>query len=694
MAWIWLNKSEYPNFQNNTPNIKSDGYSTDYYCVADFKKDFTFKKPVRTVSLFVSADSFFMLFINKELLGIGPVAAGGDFLCKTPAPKHYLNKYIINNVPNEFNILARVRLMPQVLTDYSRGHGGFYLKGVIEYLDGTKETIETDSSWESRQNNDYCGIQKFNNKKPKNKWSKSQELNDIWNAQIPPIPMLSINKLTLMEKPLEVLGVKEIRLEFDKIYGVYPVIKANGPCRVVLKLSELEGQYESEETAVFQKPGEYISFKMHSAGTVFITVENKGEKAVEVLVEFLATWYPIEAEGSFISSNKGLNKVFDVCKHTLKICRQTMHLDSTKHQELLACTGDYYIESLMTCFCFGDMRLSEFDLMRTADMLLQNNGVLFHTSYSLIFVQMLFDTFMITGNKQLLRYCETALITLLDRFETYIGKNGIIDNPPDYMFVDWTVIDGFSMHHPPKCLGQTVLNAFYVKALDSAEKIFEYLENYDKKEYCAKKAKKVKQRINALLFDEDKQLYYDGLSDSETEKPPFRPKNISKRYFTKYSNILVCLYEIADEKRAKDILKRIVTNPDLPDIQPYFMHYLLSSLRKYNLFEEYGMTLLERWIPIVNECDKGLAEGWIAPEESYYFDHSHAWGGTPAFQLPKAVSGLEIIEPGMKKIRLIPNLYNLEFAKISIPTIYGKIQIDLEKGKSPKIKVPKEIEII
>ena len=104
------------------------------------------------------------------------------------------------------------------------------------------------------------------------------------------------------------------------------------------------------------------------------------------------------------------------------------------------------------------------------------------------------------------------------------------------------------------------------------------------------------------------------------------------------------------------------------------------------------MKLLERWIPVVKECDKGLAEGWIAPEESYSFDHSHAWGGTPAYQMPMAITGLEILEPGMKKLKFTPNLYGLEFAEIEIPTDYGMIYFRAEKGKDTIINVPDGIE--
>ena len=89
-------------------------------------------------------------------------------------------------------------------------------------------------------------------------------------------------------------------------------------------------------------------------------------------------------------------------------------------------------------------------------------------------------------------------------------------------------------------------------------------------------------------------------------------------------------------------------------------------------------------------CDKGLSEAW----ENMNCDYSHAWGATPAYTLKRALSGLEILEPSYKKIRLNPQLFDLAFADFEITTPYGKIEISMKNGESPKIIVPKEITII
>lgn len=700
MSWIWIDKKCYPEFQNSYYNILFDCENKEThkynYCVAEFKREFIFEKALKSIKIYVSADSFYQLYINGNIEGIGPASSGGDFLCVGKTPKHYINKHFVKCNGNKIFVSAFVRLLPQMLTNYSKGHGGFYFEGEVVFEDGTSNRIYSDYSWLSRVNAGYKDFDIYDaNLCDKFAFNNSSIVEDIWNAEVSPIPSLSMNEIFSNKIFVCKNETKTVRIDFDKIYGVYPKIISNGNCKIALKTSELEGQTETTEIISLTSDfNQYFSFRMHSAGTLRVEIENTDNKDIEIIISFVATWYPVITEGAFETDNKDLNKVYDVCKHTLKICRQSLHLDSTKHQELLACTGDYYIESLMTMFCFGDMRLAEFDLMRTADWLVANDGVMFHTTYSLIWVQMLHDVYMITGNKQLLLYCKNALNILLCKFDTYIGENGVIDNPPDFMFVDWSVIDGYSMHHPPKALGQTVLNCFYYKALIDAEKIYSYIDETDICKNLKIKADTFKIKFNEVFFDKEKKLYFDGLGTPYGGEKYYHPENINKKYFSKYPNILASLYELTNVDLAIEIIDRIIFNDELQDVQPYFMHFLLCAIRKYNLFDKYGFRILARWIDMVNECDKGLKEGWFAPEDGYSFDHSHAWGGTPAYQMPMAITGLEIIEPGMKTIKFTPDLYKLNYARIKIPVKNGFIDFYAEKGEETQIIAPEGITII
>jgi hypothetical protein len=352
---------------------------------------------------------------------------------------------------------------------------------------------------------------------------------------------------------------------------------------------------------------------------------------------------------------------------------------------------------MMTPFSFGDMRLAEFDLIRTAAQLERENGKLFHTTYSLIFVRMLYDTYMLTGNTDLLKKCKRGLDLLLSRFETYIGENGLVDNPPDYMFVDWIYIDGYSMHHPPKALGQSCLNMYYFGALEAAERIYAELSLFTEAERCKNRRNNLQKAINSLLFDKEKGIYFEGLNtptvDRDTDDWTL-PPNTHKRYYLKQSNVLATCFGVCDDDIGRRIVDKIMTDEIEGDCQPYFMHYLFDAIYRLGLRNTYTLALAEKWKKPSNDCPKGLVEGFITPEPTYSFDHSHAWGGTPLYSIPKALIGLQITKAGMSEIHLSPSLLGLKHAKTELLTPYGKVTVEMNENSDPKITHPKNITVI
>jgi hypothetical protein len=338
----------------------------------------------------------------------------------------------------------------------------------------------------------------------------------------------------------------------------------------------------------------------------------------------------------------------------------------------------------MTVFSFGDMHLAEFDLLRTAELIRNNGGRMFHTTYSLIWVRMLLDVYKFTGNKELLKKCEDALIMLLGLFETYIGDTQLIETSPDFMFVDWIYIDEISMHHPPKALGQTCLNLYYFAALGAAAEIYGILGETAMADDCLAKRKKLQAAVNSLLFDKEKGMYFEGLntpSEFDFSDWKWMVENVDKRYYLKQSNILAAYFGVCDKETARDLIHKIMSDECPGGYQPYFAHYLLEAIYSNGLRDEYTLKVLERWKAPVAECPKGLVEGFIAPEPTYSFDHSHAWGGTPLYSLPKALAGFEVLKPGLEKYRVKPSLLGLDSATVRIPLKGEVLTIELKKDR-------------
>ena len=309
---------------------------------------------------------------------------------------------------------------------------------------------------------------------------------------------------------------------------------------------------------------------------------------------------------------------------------------------------------------------------------------------------MVYECYMLSGNIDVLHKTKRALDLLLARFEAYIGENGLIETPPDYMFIDWLCPDGISTHHPPKALGQSCLCIYYYGGLLSASKIYDVLGDEDEKVRCLDKAEAMKKAIFEHLFDTGRGLFFEGLN---TETPSellyqYMPKNVEKRYYRRHANILACYFGLVSGDEARLLLDKIYELNELGEVQPYFMHFWLDAVYLNGLREKYTIKLLDGWREAMKISKKGLPEGFYPPEPTYKFDYSHAWGGTPLYALPKALLGLEILECGFKKIKLNPCLLSLDFASVEIPTPYGIVKVELKKGETPTVSAPKEVTIV
>ncbi len=704
--WIWLPEEQYPKRQTTLhTTMYGDARKDGHYTAAEFSKTWKFDKPIASVQIRTSGDTFFRLYVNGQYILTGPASAGGDFLSNDRIrPQYYAYETTLDDIGINFSdgilaFRAVVRMMPLRMFEFSEGCGGFFLTAHVRFADGTKTVLLTDETWQAQLLTAHTAPGRYDARTAPEPPVNAARIRRPRHCLTAPIPPCAESEL-IPEGGDGIIvpagGSVDLLLPLDMIYTGYPAlsVKTSGVLHTEFQMTEL-GTSGSGESCTFVCDDSYIGTSLRSAGRIRIIAQNEGDKDAVIRAAFLLSHYPVTEEAITTTSDEEINLVLKVCSHTLKYCRQTLHLDSGSHCEPLACTGDYYIESLMTAFTFGDQRLSAFDVRRTAQLLRYNNGRMFHTTYSLIWVQMLWDVYVLTGEKELLSDCEDALILLLERFETYLGENGLIETPPDYMFIDWLIPDGISTHHPPKALGQTCLNLFYYGALRTAAKIYAILGDGTMSEKSDTAAETIRPVICTLLYDHEKGLFFEGLNTPTPEHLLYQymPKNVEKRYYRKHANILAAYFGIFDRETCREILHKVMNTPELGTVQPYFMHFLLEAVYRNGLRDTYTRTILEEWKAPVRECPYGLAEGFYKPEPTYSFDHSHAWGGTPAYSLPLALTGLEILEPGFGKIRLDPSLLGLEKADVQIPTPRGMIEVHLEAGKDPVITVPDAIAV-
>lgn len=694
--WIWLDPKLYPLYQKSEITAFDNSKNEYKFVVGEFKRTYNFQKTIAKAIIEVCADVKFTLHVNGNCIGCGPVCQGGDYAGTTPMPVQYYNTYELEINGQNIDFYAEVQKNITVQCDMSKGKPGFILSARLIFADGSQDYVVTGKDWLCRVNNSRYALGKTDFTVTKDLWEYAFEAENVWNLKKAPIKMIAEEKIYPKDFSPIKIGAKqtiELSFDFDKIYSGRYCVKAHSKDSYLgynIFIADYE-RYENKaviaETITGRGEIDFRGLEMRSVGAVKLIIVNYASEELYIDDFHLQfCHYPVSTEGSFECSEKVFNDAYELGKHTLKICRQSIELDSPAHQENLGCTGDYFVASLMNYFTFGDTSLTRLDIIRTADYLKTTNGFMFHTIYSMIWLLMLKDYYIFSGDKDVIREVLDAMSLLLSRFDGYTDSRGIIVNPPNYMFVDWLEIDGISLHHPPAALGQACLNAFYYGGLKAAI----YLMKEIDADCCElqRRADSLKQGFNKHFYDPDKKLYFDGLN--EKYKPnDWLPENTDKRYFSQHTNTLAVLFDIAPENRQAEIMDLILTDSSLITPQPYFMHFVLEALYKTNLFEKHGITQLMRWKKLT-EFQKGMQEGWF-DVSGYGFDYSHVWGGTPTYQLPSKLMGFEMIKPGFGEIKLKPNLFGLEFANIKMPTPYGYITVRLKKGLPPQINVPDEI---
>ncbi len=698
--WIWLPETEFPHCQTTTYSTMSgqDQLAQGNYAVARFWREYTFAQPIAAVALRTSADSFFRLAVNDIHCVTGPASVGGDFLNNDrPRGQFYATQVTMGAghagfAAGRLAFSALVRMQPLKMFEYSMGRGGFLLTALVTFADGSSLELAADESWQAQHLAGHTAPEVYDGTVLPSAPCHAAPVADIWHCRTAPIPPVTETPFWPGAPVTVPAGQRvEYTLPLDRIYTGYPLVQADcaGPLQVRVRCAE-QDEPGHVTHCTFVRQDSYTGTALCAAGLLQVSaVNNSGADAV-LQVGFLRSHYPVSGCAVTETGDKELGRVLQVCTHTLQYCRQTLHLDSGTHCEPLACTGDYYIEALMTAFTFGDLRLAAFDVLRTAHLLRDNGGRMFHTTYSLIWVLMLWDVYLFTGDSALLAQCKDALDLLLARFAGYLGPNGLVETPPDYMFIDWLAPDGISTHHPPKALGQTCLNLFYYGALDRAAEVYAVLGQTAAAQACAARAAALRQAICTILYDRQAGLFFEGLN---TPTPAhllgqYMPQNVKKRYYRKHANILAAYFGVLPAAECRTLLHRVMADGSLGEIQPYFAHFLLEAVYRNGLREVYTLQILEDWKAPVRECPKGLAEGFHKPEPGYSFDHSHAWGGTPAYALPLALAGFAMAEPGFKRIRLAPSLLGLTQATVQIPTPYGVITVAQRAGQAPAITVP------
>lgn len=432
-------------------------------------------------------------------------------------------------------------------------------------------------------------------------------------------------------------------------------------------------------------------------GFRFVRIDLVGEETDVEIRSVKATFVrrDLDYYGSFECNDTLLNNIWNTGAYTVYLNMQNYLWDGIKRDRLVW-IGDIHPEMMTIANVFGynDVVPKSLDIIRDNTPLPNwMNGI---SSYSLWWLIIQRDWYYHTGDIDYLKEQKQYLLALLEHLMTKIDNDGR-EHLDGMRFLDWP-----SNGNPAAIdLG---LHALTVIAMKYGKELCEILDEHTVADRCTNFLDRLKERGKQLSEEKAditsftrspgyKQAaslsYLAGLMDDESANGQFVLKNGSEDFSTFYGfYMLMSLAEGGHVKESLDIIREYWGG--------------MIHLGATTFWEDFDVA----WMENAARIDEINVERKVDVHKSYGdycykgYRHSfcHGWASGPTPWLSRYVLGVNVVEPGCRKIIIRPDLGDLEWAKGTFPTPEGLVYISHFRQADGKIKTtlkaPRRIKVV
>lgn len=405
----------------------------------------------------------------------------------------------------------------------------------------------------------------------------------------------------------------------------------------------------------------YSDQEWGQTGFRFVKIELCEQDAGISLKSALAVFIyrDLEYKGSFRCSDKKINKIYDTAAYTCHLNLQHMVWDGIKRDRLVW-IGDMHPEMLTVRSVFGplDIIAKSLDFARDqAPLPLYMNGM---ASYSLWWLIIVWDWYFYTGDIDFLKSEGEYARSLLKQLCGKVGEDG--GDCLESYFLDWPT-------HQKPISEKSGVRALLKIALSKGQKLCSALGDKELSALCGEKA------------------------EALAKLPPEHQNQKQTAAVAALSGLL------SDNEAAK-----VIKDGGVKGLSSYLLFYTLKELSKtdpecaLSLLKDYECRQLDRgattffedydvsWEQNAGDILSLSKNEDIHGDRGDYcykgFRHSlcHGWASGAVPFLAECVAGIEIAEPGCKKIRISPKMCGLDFIKVSYPTPLGILKAEIRRS--------------
>ena len=422
-------------------------------------------------------------------------------------------------------------------------------------------------------------------------------------------------------------------------------------------------------------------------------------------IEQRALFYPFDDDAaSFDSSDEDLNRVWRLCKHTLK-ATPFLALYADGNRERMPYEADAHVQQLGHYAVDREYAIARY----TNQFLIWNPS--WPTEWQMHAVFMAHAHWMQTGDTEHLarnwEHLKAKALLALARGDGLISTRTGLVTPevleslhfepgehPDIMtdIVDWPPGAPAEGERAASYRGNTpegerdghvfaevnaVVNAFHYRCLRMLAEIAGALGKDAERDDLLARARRVYASFNEKLFDEERGVYVDGEGVAHASL---------------HANIFPLAFGLVPPERVESVVRHVKSRGMACSV--YGAQYLLEAL--YAAGEaEYALGLItsdskRSWLNMLRAGATMTTEAW----DEYYKPNltwNHAWGSAPANIVARKVAGVEPSAPGFTRIAIRPQLDGLERGDLKMPTPRGSVRVAWRtdrEGLSLEVNVP------
>ena len=499
---------------------------------------------------------------------------------------------------------------------------------------------------------------------------------------------------------------KELQGGIQIITGQYPV---NKPIRVRIRFGESVGEAMSEIDGMNGAGNEHAMrdfetmlpwlgvVELGNSGFRFLRIDLLDENVELQLKEVraISVFRDIPYVGSFRSNDERLNKIWETGAYTVHLNMQEYLWDGIKRDRLVW-VGDLHPEvmTVNTVFGYNEVVPKSLDLIRDETPLPGwMNGM---SSYSIWWLLIHRDWYYYHGDRDYLEEQRDYLCRLLQFLISKVDEDGQ-EHLDGTRFLDWP-----SSGNPQAI--DAGLHALMTMAMRAGSELCAILGENRLAEECEKTGK--------LLLKRGKNVVK---TFRRTVENPASPGN-------KQAAALLTLSGLMPAGKAN---KEKLLTDGAAGFSTFYGYYMLKAMAEGGYYED-AMNVIRaywggmidlgattfwedfniNWLENAGRIDELLPQGKKDVHREYGdfcykgYRHSlcHGWASGPTSWLSEYVLGVQIVEPGCKKVRISPHLGELKWVEGTFPTPYGAIRIRHERREDgtfcSEIVAPDEIEIV